>query len=72
MYVKIWLLSYQFFQKLKRLKNCKFNHLIIILILLLRYGPKSSFNKYNPICEIFNILNERYSKARDQTYDFLL
>ena len=32
--------KYLLFQKLKRLENCEFNHLTIILILTFTHGPK--------------------------------
>ena len=49
--------KYLLFQKLKRLENCEFNHLTIILILTFRRGPK--LIKGSPTHEIFNNLNGR-------------
>ena len=49
--------KYLLLQKLKRLENCEFNHLTIILILTFRRGPK--LIKGSPTHEIFNNLNGR-------------
>ena len=49
--------KYLLFQKLKRLENCEFNHLTIILILTFRRGPK--LIKGSLTHEIFNNLNGR-------------
>ena len=47
-------LNHHLFQKLKPIKNYKFNHLINIKILPLMRGPKLSLNnKRNPTREIF-------------------
>ena len=49
--------KYLLFQKLKRLENCEFNHLTIILILTFTHGPK--LIKGGSTHEIFNNLNGR-------------
>ena len=59
-FLRRWrVINYQFSQKLKLLENCEFNHLTIILTLLITCGFKLPLNKWGPTCGIFNILNER-------------